>query len=88
MTTLLLKARVPVELIEDLTAYHDDEAAKSVLRELMREQIELEIGNQRGTLTQKLEIDSNTSKSIHRFYFINDGQFGPEDFWGLPPNSF
>jgi len=78
--TRTLKTRYSLELVQDLQAYHSIDAEYE-LALILREQLDLEIGKERGTLESGVSYENSTPMKY--FTFRNDGKNGPENNWGM-----
>jgi hypothetical protein len=80
--TYKLKATWSPELAQDLQAVHGI-SAEQELKLMLRDEIEREIGQERGEITSRKVLDQDTFIQRYQMIFRNNGKYSADGLWGL-----
>ena len=70
------------EFAQDLEAFHSIDAEKE-LTMILRQEIEREIGQERGEITTRKVLNQDTFEQKYMMTFRNNGKYSAEEMWGL-----
>ena len=80
--TRKLMATWTPEFAQDLEAFHSIDAEKE-LTMILRQEIEREIGQERGEITTRKVFNQDTFEQKYMMTFRNNGKYSAEEMWGL-----